>query len=479
MLPGDKVRESISEIQTDFNKEQLNEVKMMSVFKAMKLSDGFSVFNDVRKYGYTFKAVLSLLISMTVMSCRTVNPSLPKLKEHGYMSGKDVFYRLKNSPSIGWRRLLWHISMKFINLTESGNSEEDSRKPHYLIFDDTTIEKTGKKTEFTGKVYDRVVHKCVSGYKLPVMLYWDGKSSIPPDFSIHRERGHNESKPYGMTIKERRRQFSKKRLKECESRKRTEELDTGRIYMMIKMLYTAVFHGLRIDYVMCDSRFSCEAPVKSVIDCGTHPIGMYRFAATEFLYKGKMLTYKAINAMTGKTSYCRTSKLYYKRAGVLYDGIPVTLFFSRTGLNGDWKVLITTDRKLGFRKPVEHYQARWTVEVFFKEEKGLLNPGGCESCNFDAHIADATVSVITYIMLSFRYRFEHYESKGALFRVMNADCLRMTLDKRIWDLFVEVIRMIAEDLNVNPYDLFQRVMIDPRAQKYANYLIETEMKNTC
>jgi len=86
--------------------------------------------------------------------------------------------------------------------------------------------------------------------------------------------------------------------------------------------------------------------------------------------------------------------------------------------------------------------------------------------------------MITYILLSFRYRFDHYESKGELFRVMNADCLHMTLDKRIWDLFVEVIRMIAEDLNIDPYDLFQRVMINQRAQKYVNYLIETEMKNT-
>jgi hypothetical protein len=235
-----------------------------------------------------------------------------------------------------------------------------------------------------------------------------------------------------MTAKERRRQFSKKRIKESESCRRIEELDMSKIYMMIKMLYTAVFHGLCIDYVLCDSWFSCAALVKSVIDCGTRLIGMYKFATTKFLYKGKSVTYKAINSMISKTHYCRTLKLYYKRADVLYDGIPVTLFFSRIGLNGDWKVFITTDKNLTFKQLVEHYQVRWTIEVFFKEEKGLLNLGGCQSSDFDAHIADATVSMITYILLSFRYRFEHYESKGELFRAMNADCLRMTLDKRIW-----------------------------------------------
>ncbi|MDR3338542.1 MAG: hypothetical protein LBT25_00355, partial [Candidatus Symbiothrix sp.] len=37
---------------------------------------------------------------------------------------------------------------------------------------------------------------------------------------------------------------------------------------------------------------------------------------------------------------------------------------------------------------VKHYQVRWTIEVFFKEGKGLLNLGGCQSSNFDAQIAE-------------------------------------------------------------------------------------------
>jgi hypothetical protein len=474
----DKSTTSISEIQTDFNTERLKEENMMRVFKAMKVSDSFSEFNDVKKDGYTFKLVLSLLISIVAMSCKTVNSSLPKLKEHGYSIGKDVFYRLKNNPNICWRRILWYIVRKFIQVTEPHNSKEDMEKPHYVIFDDTTIEKTGKRMEFIGKVYDHVVHRTVLGYKLLIMLYWDGKSSIPLDFSIHRERGENESKPYGMTKKEQRRQFRKKRKKDSESRRRIEELDTSKIYMMIKMLYTAVFNGLKIDYVLCDSWFSCEALIKSVIDCGTHLIGMYKLATTKFAYKGKMVTYKAINAMISKTHYCRTTKLYYKRADVSYDGIAVTLFFSRKGLNGDWKVLITTDRKLTFIKLIEHYQVRWTIEVFIKEEKGLLNLGGCQSGNFDAHIADTTISMIAYILLAFRFRFEHYESKGELFRVMNAECLRMTLDKRLWELFLKAIQVIAEELDIDPVDLLARIMTNPKAEQYVNYFIEAEFKKT-
>lgn len=74
---------------------------------------------------------------------------------------------------------------------------------------------------------------------------------------------------------------------------------------------------------------------------------------------------------------------------------------------------------------------RWSIEVFFKEAKQLLNLGGCQSNDFDAHIANTTISMIAYILLSFRYRYEHYESMGELFRVMNAECLHQTLDKSL------------------------------------------------
>ena len=71
-----------------------------------------------------------------------------------------------------------------------------------------------------------------------------------------------------------------------------------------------------------------------------------------------------------------------------------------------------------------------------------------------------------------------YESKGALFRVMNADCLRMTLDRRLWELFLKVIRMIAEDLNIDPVDLLNRIMTNPKAEKYLNCYIEPELEKT-
>jgi hypothetical protein len=60
----------------------------------------------------------------------------------------------------------------------------------------------------------------------------------------------------------------------------------------------------------------------------------------------------------------------------------------------------------------------------------------------DAQIADTTVSMIAYILLSFRYRYDNYESMGALFRSMNADRLRQTLDIRLAYIIIRTVLIL-------------------------------------
>jgi hypothetical protein len=167
----------------------------------------------------------------------------------------------------------------------------------------------------------------------------------------------------------------------------------------------------------------------------------------------------------------------YKRAAVVYDGIRLTLFFSRRRKRDDWKVILTTDTNLGFIEVIKHYQVRWTIEVFYKEGKGLLNPGGCQSGNFDAQIADTTISMIAYILPTFGYRYDHYESMGAPFRSMNADRLRQTLDIRLLGLFLEMIRVVADIFEIDADELSEKMLTDPvteqrLTQLLGNYLHE-------
>ena len=462
----DKDIKKIQELKADFTPGRVSAEDIFSRFKALKLSEGLSEFKWFKTRGYDFKMVLALLVSMVVSSDKTVNSYLNSPTGEGSTMGKDVFYRLKNSPFICWRMLMWHLVHRFLTVT-SKDSDVDDTSSRYLIFDDTTLSKTGKRIEKIGKVWDHVTNSYVLGFKLLVMMCWDGKSSIPLDFSLHREKGKNQERPFGMSKKQIRKQYSCKRIKDSYTAKRVEELDTNKIQMVLRMFFTAIYRGLRVDYVLVDSWFTCDAliqAIRSVKDKEVHLIGMYKFAKTKFEYQGKSLTHAQINNMLGKARRCRSLGYQYKQAKVLYQGVEICLFFSRRGKNDKWKVLLTTDTKLTFKGLIGHYQVRWVVEVFYRESKQLLNLGRCQSSNFDAQVAETTISMIAYLLLTLRFRYDNYESKGALYRSMNADVLRETLDRRLWGLFIELVCTVCEVLEMDAHDLLEKMLANPRAE---------------
>jgi len=461
----DKITEKISELQNNFSSIQLRSSTIFQTLKSLKLSANFAEFNHLKSQGYAFNVVLSLLIWMVLKSKKTVNSSLSELSDNGIKLEKDVYYRLKNSEKICWRRILWYIVDKFLQQTQKNNEQTagNSRKtkPRCLIFDDTLLEKTGNKIEKIGKVWDHVTNRMVLGFRLLVGLYFDGTSAIPVDFSIVREKGKKADKPFGMLKKYIRRQFSKKRAKESEGILRVKELDISKIELSIQLFLRTILHGIVVDYVLCDSWFTCSDLIAAVRQKGSHLIGMYKFVQTKFEYQDRKLSYKEILHLAGKEKRCKKMNLYYKTARVMYDGMPVTLFFSRIGTNGDWKVILTTDTKLSFLQTIEIYQIRWSIEVFFKEAKQLLNLGGCQSSNFDAQIADTTITMIAYILLAFRFRYDNYESMGALFRAMNAENLQTTIDVRLWELFVALVQTVCQMIEKDIEEVMDLIMRKP------------------
>ena len=143
--------------------------------------------------------------------------------------------------------------------------------------------------------------------------------------------------------------------------------------------------------------------------------------------------------MSGKPRRCRKLGYHYSEAEVEFKGKPVKLFFSRRGKNGNWRVFLSTNTDLSFIKMVEIYQIRWTIEVFNKEAKQLLGLGKCQSNDFDAQIADTTITMIQYILLTTRYRIDTYETMNGLFSEIKEATLRQRLNQRLWGLFIEQI----------------------------------------
>ena len=115
----DKGTKKIEELKSDFKSERFDDGKLTSIFKALKLTESLKEFNHLKQSGYSVKMVLSILLVMVATGKKTVSSSLASLSEQGLTAGKDVFYRLKNNGNICWRRILWHLVMKFIHVTES------------------------------------------------------------------------------------------------------------------------------------------------------------------------------------------------------------------------------------------------------------------------------------------------------------------------------------------------------------------------
>jgi hypothetical protein len=202
---------------------------------------------------------------------------------------------------------------------------------------------------------------------------------------------------------------------------------------------------------------------------------MYKIPKTKFNYMGDMLTHSQIRNKLGKVKRCRKLRLYYKEALVDYNGVPIKMFFSRQGTNGKWRVFITTDTELSFIRMIEIYQIRWTVEVFFKEAKQLLGLGKCQSNDFDAQIADTTITMIQHILLSLKYRFEHYETKGALFNQVKEGIIQSRLDERLWGLFIELIRLIEVLFDgIDEMELWERILNDEKAYEMISQLLPNE-----
>jgi len=472
----------ISELKNGFTPRWFEPDFILGSLKCFSFSALCKCLEPLKQRGYSFESIFSCLICLPFLGLKTVHSFTGSVLARHIEARKDVFYRLKNNPGICWRLILWMFGLKFIKMTEA-HGERDKTSVKCLIFDDSSLPKTGRYIEKVSRIWDHVLKRCILGYKLLVMGYWDGLSFIPLDFSLHRERGKNADKPFGLKKKEYRNQYRKKREQGTHSWDRAKEADATKIDSALKMFWRAISQGIKIDYVLMDSWFTCDAFIRAVSKVKkqtVHLIGMYKTPKTRFNYLGQMLTYSQICNKLGKIKRCRKLRLHYKEALVDYNGTPIKMFFSRQGKNGKWRVFVTTNTELTFIKMIEIYQIRWTVEVFFKEAKQLLGLGRCQSNDFDAQIADTTITMIQHILLTLKYRFEHYETKGALFNHLREGIIQSRLNERLWELFIELLRIIDTLFDgIDEMEILEKILNNEKAYDMINRLLqnELEMKN--
>jgi hypothetical protein len=388
--------------------------------------------------------------------------------------GKDVFYHLLTDSRIDWGNLCYSLNMQLIRKVQN-QSESDSTAARCLIIDDTDLHKTGRRIELIGKIYSHVSHTFNLGFKGLFMGYHDGKSFFSLDFSVHGEKGKNKNKPYGLTPSESKRRYGKNRDKTSKGSERVEEYFLDKITSMLQMIRLAIKKGIRFDYVLTDSWFTCHELVKLIATrrIGCHFLGMIKMGKTRYGAFEKNLTAKEIvDLLRRKKKVVRSKLLGFYHAEVIVDfkGIPVKLFFCKTSKKGNWNGILTTNTNLTFEEAYKIYSIRWSVEVFFKESKQYLGLGKCQTQDFDALIASITLCMLQYNILSAVKRFTDYETLGELFRASQKDTLKLTVAERIWLIITELIADLSEIFDIDVESLMEKLFSEnEKITKYLNF----------
>ena len=475
----DKIKQnlvSINELNDKIKKDDClaeNVLSFCKPFEVKSISD-LCGLDKIKKKGYEISKLLHVLLIMPFIGSMNVWT----LYQSGYSfltdAQKDTYYRLKNNLDINWRQVLYGFCKRFRTLVkQKGTAIGNGIK--CLIIDDSCMNKTGVKIENIGKIWDHVIGKSVLGFKFMACAFWDGVSLIPLDFSLHREKGKNKKLPHGMKKRVLQKQSKKERIKGCAGEKRNKECDSNKIKSGIQMIKRAVKHGFVPDFVLSDSWFfslKLLQTVRTLKNGKVHLLSMCKMGKINFECMGKEYSAgQLLKHLQGKKKRCRKVNSYYIECTVNYKGETLKLFFSRFSKRSKWRLLITTNTSLSYIKVIEIYQIRWSIEVMFKELKQYFHIEKCQSLDFDAQIADTTIRMIQYLILTFKKRFEDYETLGGVFRHSQEMLQEMVLAERLWLLFLAIVKEVGETLDIDVAELIEKMIWFKKTENLINKLL--------
>ena len=464
-MPMHKVTEFLSEISTFFKKNDSGRAMftIMEVIKGIRMNEQ-TLFGRKSRCNskYSLLQVFQLLLVCPCFMIR--NPFSIYGSPLGGTLGcrKDVFYEFLNDDRTDWRKLLYHIVCQLWTkvIVRSDHKPTDT----CLMIDDTDFPKTGRRMENIGRVHSHLEHRSILGFKALFLGITDGISQMLLDFAILGEKGRKGN--YGMSGKELSRRYSTERDADAAIQTRLSEYSMSKIDLAIEMIGRAIRQKVRFRYVLADIWFTCAKIVRFIrsrhIKCDY--IGMIKVGEegkTKYRFERKDLTAPAIIKRLNKRGdkkYSRKLRCWYMSADVAFADTSVRIFFIRRSKRGPWSGLLTTDLDLGFFEAYRIYSRRWSLEVIFKECKGLLGLGKCQSNNFAAQIASTSLVALQYNILSAVKRFMDYETIGEIFRQANQDSHELTISERIWQAILELVTAITKVFSIADEDVLEALV---------------------
>ncbi len=304
-------------------------------------------------------------------------------------------------------------------------------------------------------------------------------SSAKRELKNYYDKGHL----FGLSAKERQEQYKKSVSAQSHGFKRRKEADRDKISSLLQMLGRAVKCGIVPDYLLIDSWFFCFRVLNGLCELKKGAIKLVAMVKVNnqiftVCPTGNPMSVKGIiNRYERQQQKCKKFKSQYVRVNCMYKGIRVNLFFVRMGKCKVWHLLLTSDLEMNFIKLMEVYQIRWSIEVFFKESKQYLHLGSCQSANFDAQIADTTISMMQHIMLSYFKRVNYQQSIGGLFREIAHEIIELDLITRLLAMLWELMDILCMSAGIDFIEFQQdAIRNDLFLEKLSNLMPEKVLK---
>jgi transcription antitermination factor NusG len=199
-----KITENLGEFQRFIDNDDKTGLCLEDTLKFFDIQRIFGQFELVKKNGIRVTLIMTTLLVMLFYRNRNIHNYFSRQygKQSDREGSKNPYYDLLGNENISWRSILYLFAKRYLSL--SGRITEYGGKIRALIFDDSPVDKSGKKIEAVSKMHDHVTGRYIFGYKLLVCGYWDGGNFIPVDFSLHRERGGELDKARGKRNRARR-----------------------------------------------------------------------------------------------------------------------------------------------------------------------------------------------------------------------------------------------------------------------------------
>jgi hypothetical protein len=106
----------------------------------------------------------------------------------------------------------------------------------------------------------------------------------------------------------------------------------------------------------------------------------------------------------------------------------------------NWQTLLCTDLEMDASKILGYYARRWSIEVFFKDAKQMLNMAKEQSKTFDALIACHSLVMIRYLLLVYIMSKRRISGPlGPLFRQLSDDQSLLMMAQSLWANVKELI----------------------------------------